>query len=100
MGRALHLLLPSLFGCANWWQPPRWPLPGAHLGSHPHSPTTADVFSIVPLSFNEWLLVLLYAMPVMLIDEVLKLVGRHVVNRRARAGLAAGEGPMAKDKAA
>lgn len=53
----------------------------------------------MPLSFNEWLLVLLYAMPVMLIDEVLKWVGRHVVNRRVQAGLAAAEGAAAKDKA-
>jgi hypothetical protein len=36
-----------------------------------------QVFSIVPLSLNEWLLVLLFALPVILIDEVLKLLGRH-----------------------
>jgi hypothetical protein len=35
------------------------------------------VFSIVPLSLNEWLLVLLFALPVILIDEVLKFLGRH-----------------------
>ena len=40
----------------------------------------ADVFSIVPLSLNEWLLVLLYAFPVILIDEVLKFIGRNFVN--------------------
>lgn len=36
-----------------------------------------QVFSIVPLSFNEWLLVLIFALPVILIDEVLKFLGRH-----------------------
>jgi Ca2+-transporting ATPase len=39
-------------------------------------PFLAQVFSIVPLSFNEWLLVLAFAFPVILIDEILKFVGR------------------------
>jgi len=45
-------------------------------------PALAAIFSIVPLSANEWALVLLFAAPVCLIDEVLKLVGRRYVNRR------------------
>jgi P-type Ca2+ transporter type 2C len=43
-------------------------------------PFLASVFSIVPLSFSEWLLVLAFAAPVVLIDEVLKFLGRTVVN--------------------
>lgn len=39
-------------------------------------PFLAQVFGIVPLSFNEWLLVLAVALPVILIDEVLKFIGR------------------------
>lgn len=39
-------------------------------------PFLAQVFGIVPLSLNEWWLVLLVAFPVILIDEVLKFVGR------------------------
>ncbi|XP_042430339.1 calcium-transporting ATPase 1, endoplasmic reticulum-type-like [Zingiber officinale] len=39
-------------------------------------PFLTRVFGIVPLSFNEWLLVLVVAFPVILIDEILKLVGR------------------------
>ncbi|XP_062117096.1 calcium-transporting ATPase 4, endoplasmic reticulum-type-like [Humulus lupulus] len=39
-------------------------------------PFLAQVFSIVPLSLNEWFLVLAVALPVVLIDEVLKFVGR------------------------
>ncbi|PQM35130.1 calcium-transporting ATPase 1 endoplasmic reticulum-type [Prunus yedoensis var. nudiflora] len=35
-----------------------------------------QVFGIVPLSLNEWLLVLAVALPVILLDEILKLVGR------------------------
>lgn len=40
-------------------------------------PFLAQVFGIVPLSFNEWLLVLVVAFPVILIDELLKFVGRY-----------------------
>ncbi|KAL6011183.1 Calcium-transporting ATPase 1, endoplasmic reticulum-type [Asimina triloba] len=39
-------------------------------------PFLAQVFGIVPLSLNEWLLVVAVAFPVILIDEVLKFVGR------------------------
>ncbi|XP_065868497.1 calcium-transporting ATPase 1, endoplasmic reticulum-type-like [Euphorbia lathyris] len=39
-------------------------------------PVLAQIFGIVPLSLNEWLLVLAVAFPVILIDEVLKFVGR------------------------
>lgn len=40
-------------------------------------PFFAKVFGIVPLSFSEWLLVLAVAFPVVLIDEVLKFIGRR-----------------------
>ncbi|KAL5807484.1 hypothetical protein ACOSQ4_030217 [Xanthoceras sorbifolium] len=39
-------------------------------------PFLAQVFGIVPLSFNEWLLVLAVALPVIMIDEFLKFIGR------------------------
>ncbi|CAH8386660.1 unnamed protein product [Eruca vesicaria subsp. sativa] len=39
-------------------------------------PFMAQVFGIVPLNLNEWLLVLAVSLPVILIDEVLKFVGR------------------------
>ncbi|XP_004295956.1 PREDICTED: calcium-transporting ATPase 4, endoplasmic reticulum-type-like [Fragaria vesca subsp. vesca] len=39
-------------------------------------PFLAQVFGVVPLSLNEWFLVLAVAFPVILIDEVLKFVGR------------------------
>ncbi|URD91936.1 Cation transporting ATPase, C-terminus [Musa troglodytarum] len=47
-------------------------------------PFLAQVFGIVPLSFNEWLLVLAVALPVILIDEVLKFVGRCTSSSGAR----------------
>ncbi|OIW12207.1 hypothetical protein TanjilG_28615 [Lupinus angustifolius] len=39
-------------------------------------PFLAQIFGIVPLSFNEWLLVLVVAFPVIIVDEILKFVGR------------------------
>ncbi|KAG2323992.1 hypothetical protein Bca52824_006720 [Brassica carinata] len=39
-------------------------------------PFFAQVFGIVPPSMNEWLLVLAVSLLVILIDEVLKFVGR------------------------
>eukprot|EP00850_Spirogloea_muscicola_P014853 SM000109S14167 [mRNA] locus=s109:444144:450805:- [translate_table: standard] len=49
-------------------------------------PVLANVFGIVPLTFNEWLLVLAVSLPVILIDEALKFVGRwiHQKDRRLR----------------
>ncbi|RDY08862.1 Calcium-transporting ATPase 4, endoplasmic reticulum-type, partial [Mucuna pruriens] len=46
-------------------------------------PFLAQVFGIVPLSINEWLLVLAVALPVILIDEILKFVGRCTSASRA-----------------
>jgi len=34
------------------------------------------IFNTVPLNFNDWLLVLRFSFPVMLIDEVLKYISR------------------------
>lgn len=51
-------------------------------------PPLADTFSIVPLSLAEWGLVLMFALPVIFIDEVLKAVGRNFVNTTPTAGSA------------
>jgi len=51
------------------------------FGSHfaiLYIPFLADIFGIVPLSLNEWLLVVLISLPVILIDEVLKKIGRSI----------------------
>lgn len=47
-------------------------------------PFLADVFGIVPLSLNEWFLVILVSAPVILIDELLKFVARSSRYRRKK----------------
>lgn len=42
-----------------------------------YMPFLARVFGTVPLSINEWILVLVMAFPVILIDEALKFLGRR-----------------------
>ncbi|GMH23102.1 hypothetical protein Nepgr_024945 [Nepenthes gracilis] len=48
-------------------------------------PALAHIFNTVPLSLSEWLLVLAVAFPVIIVDEILKLVGRTLRNLRASA---------------
>jgi Ca2+-transporting ATPase len=50
-------------------------------------PRLADIFQIVPLSVNEWLLVLLLSAPVVLLEEVLKMFGRFFAARALRRRL-------------
>jgi Ca2+-transporting ATPase len=44
-------------------------------------PFLADVFSIVPLNYDDWLIVIAFSMPVIFIDEVLKFLGRLKLER-------------------
>merc|ERR1711907_657381 len=47
-------------------------------------PFLASIFSIAPHNSVEWILVLAFSFPVILIDEVLKMVGR-LMNEQERA---------------
>mmetsp|Transcript_2437 Transcript_2437/g.3637 ORF Transcript_2437/g.3637 Transcript_2437/m.3637 type:complete len:1052 (-) Transcript_2437:248-3403(-) len=38
----------------------------------------ANTFSVTPLDKSEWMLVMVFSLPVILIDEVLKAIGRHL----------------------
>lgn len=48
-------------------------------------PFFAKIFGTVPLSINDWILVLLFSLPVILIEEVLKFISRE--KRRKELGL-------------
>lgn len=41
-------------------------------------PFFEGIFNTVPLTLNDWYLVLLFSVPVILIDEVLKFISRNV----------------------
>ena len=47
-------------------------------------PPLATVFSVAPLTWREWKLVLMFSLPVIVIDEVLKLVGRLMNKKKLR----------------
>jgi len=47
----------------------------------------SDVFFVVPLDYGEWMLVLAFSFPVIIIDEVLKYVGRQMAAKDLKARL-------------
>eukprot|EP00939_MAST-03C_sp_MAST-3C-sp1_P000187 g187.t1 len=53
----------------------------------------ASIFSICPLTVEDWLVVFYFSVPVIVIDELLKFVGRimNEVERKRRAGLKMGK---------
>jgi len=44
----------------------------------------ADMFNVTPLDWNEWKVVLMFSLPVILIDEVLKFVGRRMSEKELK----------------
>jgi len=52
-------------------------------------PVFASVFSIVPLTYNDWVLTMAFSSPVILIDEVLKAFGRAYQRKELAARIAA-----------
>lgn len=70
----------SLYEMPPWRNP--WLLVATiiSLGLHClilYVPFLAEVFGVVPLSLKEWFLVILVSLPVIFVDEVLKLVARR-----------------------
>merc|ERR1719478_36259 len=55
-------------------------------------PFLAQVFSIVPLTFNDWMVVLAFSFPVILIDECLKAVGRARLRKELAERMAKSKG--------
>jgi len=56
----------------------------------------ADMFFVTPLDFDEWMVVMAFSLPVILIDEVLKFVGRGISARELQQRMALGENGEAK----
>mmetsp|Transcript_17301 Transcript_17301/g.36124 ORF Transcript_17301/g.36124 Transcript_17301/m.36124 type:complete len:1046 (+) Transcript_17301:289-3426(+) len=57
----------------------------------------ADMFNVTPLSWNEWMVVLAFSVPVVFIDEVLKFVGRRM-SEKELAERMAGESDLKKNQ--
>jgi len=69
----------SLLQMPPWANPWLLVAMGFSIGLHMvilYIPVCAQIFSIVPLTFNDWMVVLAFSFPVILIDEVLKFCGR------------------------
>lgn len=47
------------------------------------------IFSTIPLSFNDWMLVLIFSLPVILLDEILKIVARSRTRKELAIRMAA-----------
>merc|ERR1712188_244640 len=47
-------------------------------------PFMASLFQLEPLSIEEWKLVLIFSVPVLLVDEILKFIARNFVDRSAK----------------
>lgn len=63
----------------------------ASIGSHMfilYVPVMNSIFGITPLNYQEWMLVLAFSVPVILIDEVLKFFGRIKNDIELKARLA------------
>jgi Ca2+-transporting ATPase len=43
-----------------------------------YTPTVSKSFGMVPLSMDQWICVLTWSLPVMLVDEILKVVGNRI----------------------
>jgi magnesium-transporting ATPase (P-type) len=99
----LNVFAPTLTACvdvaASHSQVPPWSNPyllvamAISFGLHfliLYVPVLAATFDIVPLSVNEWKLVIMLAAPVIVIDELLKLAARiYNAARRSAAKKAA-----------
>merc|ERR1719482_1530974 len=55
-------------------------------------PFLADIFSIVPLTVNDWIVVTAFSFPVVLIDECLKAVGRARLRKELAERMAKSKG--------
>lgn len=74
----------SLLQMPPWCNPWLLVAGGVSMGLHLvilYIPPLANIFSIVPLSLNEWMLVMVFSIPVMFLDETLKFLGRTFVNK-------------------
>mmetsp|Transcript_8754 Transcript_8754/g.23639 ORF Transcript_8754/g.23639 Transcript_8754/m.23639 type:complete len:92 (-) Transcript_8754:1674-1949(-) len=44
-------------------------------------PFLSGVFGVAPLTYNEWVIVIAFSFPVILLDELLKFITRNFLNK-------------------
>ena len=49
-----------------------------------YTPFFADIFNVTALDWNDWKLVLVFSLPVIFIDEILKYVGRAMSKKELK----------------
>lgn len=66
----------------------RWLIAGVALPSLLHLsvlyiPAANKIFGLAPLSWDDWSYVLRFALPIVLVEEVLKAIGRNINDKKA-----------------
>lgn len=56
----------------------------------------ADMFNVTPLDWNEWMVVMGFSLPVIIIDEILKFVGRGMSEKELKRRLSSEQNGNAK----
>jgi Ca2+-transporting ATPase len=80
----------SLTQMPPWVNPWLLAMTALSIGVHMvilYIPVLASIFAVCPLDLHDWILVMAFSSPVILIDEVLKFIGRqHTASRQASQG--------------
>lgn len=75
----------SLYHMPPWVNPWLLLMTAFSIGVHMvilYIPLLATIFGVVPLDLHDWLMVLAFSSPVILIDEVLKFFGRQYLSKQ------------------
>ena len=75
----------SLFRVPPWRN--RWLVAGVALPSLIHMaalyiPAANQIFGLAPLSWDDWTYVLRFAVPILIVEEVLKAIGRKINDKK------------------
>jgi len=74
----------SLLQMPPWANPWLMAMTAFSIGIHMvilYIPCLTEIFGVCPLDFHDWVLVMAFSSPVILIDEILKCIGRWQFNR-------------------
>lgn len=86
---AISADLMHIYAMSMIWWTDYWYLfePFLFILLHPSTQIWQQLFAIVPLNWDEWMAVLWISAPVILLDEILKIISRFVVEKDKRIKL-------------